>query len=530
MNINKKYAVFGVAAVIAVAGVIYFGTSANQQASVANVADKLAGPSTPTDDPVTPSAPTTTPIMTEFEWRRLCRDRQPHIQVLSPNGGEIYNVGQQAVVKWRSCNGNSDDTARIWMEQIIGTDIRSTFITNAPEQPGSYTISRLPYTIGQTPITFGKNFKFKVEYLTNIGTTANVLATDESDNLFTINAPDPWVTLCADNKPHVQVLSPNGGEQYYAGSQITMKWKTCNIPASKKVTLILNDTVHSMGGDLAVRTANDGTELVTLPTTATWNPFHSGKFYKARASFATYDGIDPRQLSDESDALFSIKDNTVQVDVCWNISGIQTTVPAGMVTDGSGNCVPGGTTNPSPNGSSLMVTGFSAPKPTLTVNTDGAVISALYRIQLKVSATGSDFYIPRSAGFIRGTNTTNPPSLNSPQNGISFGILDAANTYVDGATAGNIATPASEISSSVSLVSGGIIDPSGRIRVSEGETVTLDLSVNISEGVIPQDVVGQYKIGALSVNGAETSNGVIINYNTTPISNYQTPFNNPAFQ
>lgn len=37
---NKKYALFGVAAVVAIAGVIYFGTGANQQASVANIADK----------------------------------------------------------------------------------------------------------------------------------------------------------------------------------------------------------------------------------------------------------------------------------------------------------------------------------------------------------------------------------------------------------------------------------------------------------------------------------------------------------
>lgn len=34
---NKKYALFAVAALVAIGGVIYFGTGANQQASVANV-------------------------------------------------------------------------------------------------------------------------------------------------------------------------------------------------------------------------------------------------------------------------------------------------------------------------------------------------------------------------------------------------------------------------------------------------------------------------------------------------------------
>lgn len=34
---NKKYALFAVAALVAIGGVIYFGTGANQQASVANL-------------------------------------------------------------------------------------------------------------------------------------------------------------------------------------------------------------------------------------------------------------------------------------------------------------------------------------------------------------------------------------------------------------------------------------------------------------------------------------------------------------
>ena len=39
---NKKYALSGAAAAIAIAGVIYFGTGANQQASVANLMNKTS--------------------------------------------------------------------------------------------------------------------------------------------------------------------------------------------------------------------------------------------------------------------------------------------------------------------------------------------------------------------------------------------------------------------------------------------------------------------------------------------------------
>lgn len=39
---NKKYALFALAAIVAVGGIIYFGTGANQQASVGNVMNNTA--------------------------------------------------------------------------------------------------------------------------------------------------------------------------------------------------------------------------------------------------------------------------------------------------------------------------------------------------------------------------------------------------------------------------------------------------------------------------------------------------------
>jgi hypothetical protein len=89
---NKKYVVFGLAAALAIIGVVYFGTGANQQASVAALGT-IATPIGPiTTNPNDPG------------WTKLCKDRKPHLQVLSPNGGETYQAGQQITVKWRSCN------------------------------------------------------------------------------------------------------------------------------------------------------------------------------------------------------------------------------------------------------------------------------------------------------------------------------------------------------------------------------------------------------------------------------------------
>jgi len=173
---------------------------------------------------------------------------------------------------------------------------------------------------------------------------------------------------------------------------------------------------------------------------------------------------------------------------------------------------------------------MSAMSPVSTINTSGAVTSVQYTARLNVTATGNDFYIPRSAAFLAGANSTTVPTLTSPTAGVSFGILDGSNTYVDGSTAGNIATSATEISSSVNLVSGGIVDPSGRIKVAEGQTAVIDLVVTISEGSTGADVAGQYKVGVLSVNGADTNVGTISNFNATPTVTYETAFNTPAFQ
>jgi hypothetical protein len=493
---NKKYAVFGVAAVIAVAGVIYFGTSANQQASVANVANKLSGPVIPIDEPTTPS----TPVMTEFQWRKLCRDGKPHIRVMSPNGGEVYQADQMVNLKWKSCNLSQD--ARInggLLENIPGSgnmsDVRIQFSNNASwsnnvtNNDGGevFRISPAPMN---GPLFGGKIYKI---YLTVQDSNPSI--TDESDNTFTINTPDPWVALCADGQPHIQVISPNGGEVYQVGQQVTVKWRTCNDNSDSSVSAILTTNQSSNNRLLGHSPADINTATFTIPSTLsglnnTTVPIVSGQHYKINLELRTNFGTNDLMASDNSNNTFTINE----------ITGLSTTLA-------------------------------SALNPVSTVSsTSGAVTSVLYRIRLNVTANRSDFYIPRGATFIKGANNATVPSLVSPQNGISFGILNESNLYVDGATAGRIATPATEVSSSVSIVSGASVDPSGRIKIPQGQTAVLDLAVIISEGVTPQDVVGQYKVGVLSVNGATNPTGAISNFNTTPVVNYQTQFNSPAFQ
>lgn len=112
-----------------------------------------------------------------------------------------------------------------------------------------------------------------------------------------VNPVDPWTALCADGQPHIQVLSPNGGETYTAGQQVTVKWKSCNIFATAQINIGIVNTSNT-GADFAP-TINDGQETINIGTG--WAP---GLLYKVK--------ITSQNTMDLSDNLFTINgSNTV---------------------------------------------------------------------------------------------------------------------------------------------------------------------------------------------------------------------------
>jgi len=74
---------------------------------------------------------------------------------------------------------------------------------------------------------------------------------------------------CTSNSPStIKVISPNGGEIYKAGDKITVKWESCNIPATHKFYIGLMPNVESQGSPaitvLSNSTINDGIEIFNL--------------------------------------------------------------------------------------------------------------------------------------------------------------------------------------------------------------------------------------------------------------------------
>ena len=111
--------------------------------------------------------------------------------------------------------------------------------------------------------------------------------------------------------PWIKVLSPNGGETYTSGQQITVTWSKCNTTVNDQVMIILKSTQTAFGAEIAT-VPNTGTAIITLPTTFGGGqvPVTSGHYYKIRLELGgnATGHIAP---SDESDNLFTISAKSV---------------------------------------------------------------------------------------------------------------------------------------------------------------------------------------------------------------------------
>ncbi len=93
------------------------------------------------------------------------------------------------------------------------------------------------------------------------------IQTGVSGSLATNTQPLPC--LVGSTTPQIKVMSPNGGETYQAGQQITVKWSTCNIPATEAVLIemVRANSINNPIGSwvlLSQSTPNDGIETFTL--------------------------------------------------------------------------------------------------------------------------------------------------------------------------------------------------------------------------------------------------------------------------
>ncbi len=121
----------------------------------------------------------------DITFTRVCNQNSaPWIRVTSPNGGEVYQAGQQINVTWQSCMIPS--TEQVFIQLAIGP-LNGNGSNNFESLPfythndGSESVT-FPSTLFEAPDSwnYGNNFRVKVVLNSNQGIS------DFSDNLFTI--------------------------------------------------------------------------------------------------------------------------------------------------------------------------------------------------------------------------------------------------------------------------------------------------------------------------------------------------------
>jgi hypothetical protein len=211
------------------------------------------------------------------------------ITVTAPNGGDEMVVNSTNYIYWSS-TGSIDNVKIEYTTDNGGT---WTTIDSSTQNDGSYT-----WTV---PYNSSTNCKVR------ISDAADGTPSDESDSVFTIKAPDKFIT----------VLSPNGGETCKINSTYNITWTSSGISGKFKIDY------STTGGNpyattIVSSTTNDGAYTWTVPNTPSSN-------CKVRIS----DAADPT-TTDTSDSKFSIVSNATAPTV--------TTENISSVTSNSASC------------------------------------------------------------------------------------------------------------------------------------------------------------------------------------------------
>jgi Tfp pilus assembly protein PilV len=180
-------------------------------------------------------------------------------------GGVAYFAGKSSAPKNEAVNNQN-------LQIIDQNDVSSTIDTNVPVQ-NTTKVSNIPST--------------------QVSATINTA---------------PQQTECNSKSPSsIKVLSPNGGEAYQAGQQISVKWQSCNVP--NYIGVILNNTnatnwhqgnpIVLASGSYDGPTPNDGMEIFTIPSSTKTGQYKIWIRHE-------YDDFTGNAYEDSSDSSFTI--------------------------------------------------------------------------------------------------------------------------------------------------------------------------------------------------------------------------------
>jgi len=204
---------------------------------------------------------------TDYDYATIKYIQGTIIKVKSPNGGEVWQVGNTYNINWIASNDVAPDKRiTLWK----GGQYYQT-ITNSTTNNGSYS-----WTI---PSSIEEGADYKVRITSN----ADSSIYDYSDLNFAITLTPP-----------ITITSPNGGEIWQKGSTYQIIWTSSRIVDSTvKIELYKGGAYHST---IISNKPNDGSYIWTIP-----NSLPLGNDYKIKIKSITNDLI-----YDYSDNYFNI--------------------------------------------------------------------------------------------------------------------------------------------------------------------------------------------------------------------------------
>lgn len=120
-----------------------------------------------------------------------------------------------------------------------------------------------------------------------VGDNLNNTKPADSTDILAVKDCDP------NESPRIKVLSPNGGETYTAGQQVTVKWTSCNVPNDVEIGIDLKnrattntDIVHN----LISQTLNTGRVSVVLSPQSGIQGFQFGNKFKIELFYVVKSG------------------------------------------------------------------------------------------------------------------------------------------------------------------------------------------------------------------------------------------------
>ena len=171
-------------------------------------------------------------------------DNKPSITITSPNGGEVLEKGKTYTITWTQLNVN-----KLSIDLSIGStlyDIVSNYDCDITATSGSYDFTVSDYNHE------GDNYKINITaYNVGIGQ-----AIDESDDYFSIKEPKT-----------IQVISPNGGEQWGKEKIRDIEWISTGID-KVKIFLLWNEEDDSPSSqEIVSLNSNPGIYKWIIPST-----------------------------------------------------------------------------------------------------------------------------------------------------------------------------------------------------------------------------------------------------------------------